>query len=213
MFVELSEFTKHAIDISAIIDKIIFTLQIANVITKRHVSSSEESIENLIYYKDCNHKHKQDAKPAIQPLSKPQPPPPPQECKMFCSMCCGDECVHNQYPSMMNRQSLTMPQNIMSKPQPLQQPVPQPPLHQKGKKKKLRTIPELQPPIGGRRNVEFTRQHIKSLISQDQDIRKILKDLVRVTMQKVDLLEMINSRRSVNEIKSEENKSEANSQE
>ncbi|CAG4933904.1 unnamed protein product [Parnassius apollo] len=194
-----------------LLETIIFTLQISNVITKKHVSSSEESIENLIYYKDCNHKRKQDAPPVKELLTRTNPPPPPQECKMYCSMCCGGECVHDRYPSIMSRQSPTMLENSMPKPQPFQQPVLQPPLNQKGKKKQTQLVSGLQPPIGGRRNVEFTRQHIKSLISQDQDIRKILKDLVRVTMQKVDLLEMINSRRSVNEVNSEENKSEADS--
>ena len=47
-----------------------------------------------------------------------------------------------------------------------------------------------------RRGGGFTKDKIKSLISQDNDIRKILKDLVRVTMQKVDLLDLINTRRS-----------------
>lgn len=42
-------------------------------------------------------------------------------------------------------------------------------------------------PIGGRRGLTFTRDNIKSLISKDEDIKKILKDLVRVTMNKVDL--------------------------
>lgn len=46
----------------------------------------------------------------------------------------------------------------------------------------------------------FTREHIKSLISHDEDIKKILKDLVRVTMQKVDLIDMINARRNENKV-------------
>lgn len=43
------------------------------------------------------------------------------------------------------------------------------------------------PPIGGRRGLSLTRENIKSLINKDEDIKKILKDLVRVTMNKVDL--------------------------
>lgn len=45
----------------------------------------------------------------------------------------------------------------------------------------------MMPPIDGRRALSFTRDSIKSLISKDEDIKKILKDLVRVTMSKVDL--------------------------
>lgn len=42
-------------------------------------------------------------------------------------------------------------------------------------------------PIGSRRGLTFTRDNIKSLINKDEDIKKILKDLVRVTLNKVDL--------------------------
>lgn len=42
-------------------------------------------------------------------------------------------------------------------------------------------------PISGRRGLSLTRDNIKSLINKDEDIKKILKDLVRVTMNKVDL--------------------------
>ncbi|CAH2040210.1 unnamed protein product, partial [Iphiclides podalirius] len=186
-----------------LLETIIIILQLTNVLSKRYRSSSEESIENLIYYKDCNHKRKEGA---TQPTILRGPPQPPQECKMCCSMCCGDECVQSQHQSVIGRQSPIMPQSGMPKPQPFRQPVPQSAFNQKGKKKKPRQ--DLQPPIDGRRNVEFTREHIRSLISQDQDIRKILKDLVRVTMQKVDLMEMINSRRAVNDVNSEEEKSD-----
>lgn len=183
----------------------IIALHLTNVLSKRYPSSSEESIENLIYYKDCNHRRKESVtQPTVLRAPAPQPP---QECKMCCSMCCGDECVHNQHQSVMGqsvRQSPVMPPNEMLKSQPFRQPAPQP-LNQKGKKKKPRQ--DQIPPVDGRRNVGFTRDYIRSLISQDQDIRKILKDLVRVTMQKVDLMEMINSRRSVNIVDSNENKS------
>lgn len=49
----------------------------------------------------------------------------------------------------------------------------------------------MMPPIGGRRDLGFTREDIKNLISQDSDIKSILKDLVRVTMKKVDLVEQV----------------------
>lgn len=45
----------------------------------------------------------------------------------------------------------------------------------------------MMPPIGSRRGLTLTRDNIKSLINKDEDIKKILKDLVRVTMTKVDL--------------------------
>lgn len=72
----------------------------------------------------------------------------------------------------------------------------QPPIVQR-RKKKIKFQPnKLQIPLGGTRrdfSAGFTKEKIKSLISQDDDIRKILKDLVRVTMQKVDLLDMIST--------------------
>ncbi|XP_013167074.1 PREDICTED: uncharacterized protein LOC106117345 [Papilio xuthus] len=179
-----------------LLETILITLQFSNVLSKRYGSSSEESIENLIYYKDCNHKRKEDVTaPSIR--SQPQPT---QECKMCCSMCCGDECTHTQHEPMMSRQS-----PAMMKPPPFRQPVPQPTLNQRAKRPKMRQVPGLQPPLANRRNIEFTRQHIRSLISQDQDIRKILKDLVRVTMQKVDLMDMIKTRRSLNNVEGVEN--------
>lgn len=72
----------------------------------------------------------------------------------------------------------------------------QPQILPRGRKKK-KPLPNLQLPIVGRRDFGFTKDRIKSLISQDGDIRKILKDLVRVTMQKVDLLDMIQKRQSM----------------
>lgn len=52
------------------------------------------------------------------------------------------------------------------------------------------------PPLGSRRDFGFTRENIKNLISQDEEIKKILKDLVRVTMHKVDLVEAVKSRQN-----------------
>lgn len=85
------------------------------------------------------------------------------------------------------------------------QPV-QPQILQRGRMKKPIKNVQMPPnmfdkakmlPIIGRRDFGFTKDKIKSLISQDDDIRKILKDLVRVTMQKVDLLQLINNRKAV----------------
>lgn len=52
------------------------------------------------------------------------------------------------------------------------------------------------PPIGGRRSFGLTKEKIKGLISHDDDIRKILRDLVRVTMQKVEVLDMIHNNKN-----------------
>ncbi|XP_073952654.1 uncharacterized protein [Choristoneura fumiferana] len=169
-------------------------LQIAAIASKKYDSSSDESsIENILYYKDCSHKAKQA--PIEQLRAVVSPPKPQTECvpKMCCSMSCANNCGQdaNQGGNQF-LQSQSMPMM-----QPFQPPPRQPlPLNQRPKKNKQ------QKPIGGRRSMGmgFTREHIKTLISQDEDIKKILKDLVRVTMQKVDLIDMINARRNANKI-------------
>ncbi|XP_045496899.1 uncharacterized protein LOC123695182 [Colias croceus] len=143
-------------------------------------SSSEESIENVLYYQDCQHK-KDPPKPlqlrAVEPTTTTKKP---QECKMCCTMCCGDECTQTN-------SGRTMSMNQPRQPFPVQQP------------RKIEPSRPTRPrarnaPFFARRDLGFTKDNIKSLISQDMDIRKILKDLVRVTMQKVDLMQLMNSR-------------------
>ncbi|KAH9645047.1 hypothetical protein HF086_005592 [Spodoptera exigua] len=176
-------------------------------------SSDEDSIENLLYYKDCQRQGKTEATPKPMPLRyeapPPTPPPPPRQpdCpfpKMCCAMTCANECSvggPNPTPAFVNRQM--EPFNNIQPIQPLQ-PIPQQP-HQPGmgiqqqmiqrRKKKVKFQPnKIQMPQQTRRDLSgFTKEKIKGLIAQDNDIRKILKDLVRVTMQKVDLLDMLNS--------------------
>lgn len=152
---------------------------------------SSESIENILYYKDCNHKQR----PTIMPLRHEVQQPQQQQCKMFCTMCCGDQCINT--PQMdTGRQSQVMESRIM----PIS---PNPP------KEKRKIRPKIQPPVPERRGLSFTRDNIKSLISKDEDIRKILKDLVRVTMQKVDLMELLKNRNSVKRNSDMSNESES----
>ncbi|KAM3967104.1 uncharacterized protein ACR2FA_011953 [Aphomia sociella] len=197
----------YSANIMELTEIFLIILYIRTALPKKHIlSSSEESIENLIYYKDCN--HKRSTTPLIARAEVPPPTPPKPDCpfpKMCCTMSCGNECVSNQQ-SFLSRQMEPL-QNLM--PMPAIPPAPrqphpavQPQIQQRGRKKKLKQQSKLQPPTGGRRDFGFTKERIKSLIAQDADIRNILKDLVRVTMQKVDLLEMINARRNAN-IKSE----------
>ncbi|RVE50193.1 hypothetical protein evm_005216 [Chilo suppressalis] len=185
---------------------IVISMQIIEIPARKYVSSSDESIENLLYYKDCQHKQKGSTESPILRSENVQPTPAARqpECpfpKMCCSMSCGNECASSQ--SFLSRQMEPL-QNFGGNPpfQPSRPPV-QPPVMQRARKKKMK--PSMSPlmAFGGRRDSGFTKERIKSLISQDDDIRKILKDLVRVTMQKVDLLEMINSRRNNNQITTE----------
>ncbi|XP_072949749.1 uncharacterized protein [Epargyreus clarus] len=180
-------------------ETMLIALQLTNILAKKKYkiasSSSEESIENILYYTDCNHKRR-NAEPVN--LQQPIPPPPPpkqQECKMCCSMCCGDNCINNHCTDGTSRQGPIMKGRSgvgsMPKPVPRQPDGPMQPIRMRKKKFKQ----PLLPPIGSRRDFGFTRENIKNLISQDDDIKKILKDLVKVTMQKVDLVEMINARR------------------
>ncbi|XP_028174319.1 uncharacterized protein LOC114362932 [Ostrinia furnacalis] len=172
------------------------------VSSRKHDSDSDESIENLLYYKDCNHKPKESSpapnlRSEIQPtpVRKPDPCPFP---KMCCSMSCGDDCGSQQ--SYLSRQMEPLQQNLQPiQPISRQSSLPAQPQIMRGRKKKIKPTMEemgLQLPFGARKSLGFTKEKIKSLISQDADIRKILKDLVRVTMQKVDLLEMVKARRS-----------------
>lgn len=140
---------------------------------------SSESIENILYYKDCNHKQRPSPTP-VQPLRSS----PPQQCKMICTMCCGDQCVDSQQIAPARQAQVLEPK------------VP-PHLKPNMQKERQKIKPKFSPIIPQRRGLTFTRENIKSLISKDEDIRKILKDLVRVTMQKVDLMQLIKRKQNV----------------
>ncbi|XP_053605823.1 uncharacterized protein LOC128672597 [Plodia interpunctella] len=175
--------------------KVLLLLSVArNVTPRKHTKvSSDESIENLLYYQDCKHS---TAPPSSSPiplkmkeeLPKPTCPFP----KMCCAMSCNNEpCVAEQLNAYGNQihsniEPMSRVQNRFGANQPFL----------RARKKKLRPPLPLGQPPNGRRDFGFTKENIKSLISQDGDIRKILKDLVRVTMQKVDLQEMIKNRRN-----------------
>ncbi|CAH1635551.1 unnamed protein product [Spodoptera littoralis] len=181
-------------------------------------SSDEDSIENLLYYKDCQRQGKTETTPKPEqlqyeprPPTPPPPPPPPRQSdcpfpKMCCALTCGNECGGNNPSPGYMRQTEHI-NHMQPMPMPMQ---PLPPMgqlpHQPGmgmqqqmiqrRKKKVKLPPNKIPiPPQTRRDFSagFTKEKIKGLIAQDNDIRKILKDLVRVTMQKVDLLDMINS--------------------
>ncbi|XP_075976324.1 uncharacterized protein LOC142976700 [Anticarsia gemmatalis] len=198
---------------------IMLTLQITQVITRSRnrkygIQSSDETIENLLYFKDCQKKPKEQPTTHIPmtlrvPSYLPPPTPPPQpECpfpKMCCALSCGNECGGGRQSSFMSRQMEPL-QNMQLPDMPPIEPVNQmrPPLlpvqPQIRKRKKMKIqMDKMQPPIGSRRSFGFTKEKIKSVISQDDDIRKILKDLVRVTMQKVDLMDMVNGPQNVPE--------------
>ncbi|CAG9787396.1 unnamed protein product [Diatraea saccharalis] len=186
---------------------IIISMQITKTLQRKYVSSSDESIENLLYYKDCQHKPKSTEPPVlrnenVQPPEAPRQPDCPFP-KMCCSMSCGNDCGSSQ--SYLSRQMEPLqnfgPMQPVQLPQrtPPHSPV-QPQIMQRSRKKKIRpptnSLMGMGMGVDGRRDAGFTKERIKNLISQDGDIRKILKDLVRVTMQKVDLLEMMNTRRN-----------------
>ncbi|XP_045767341.1 uncharacterized protein LOC123868777 [Maniola jurtina] len=165
---------------------VIITVHLTGIFCKKkHKDASSESIENILYYQDCNHKQK----PTPPPVLLKGPPPQP-ECKMCCTMCCGDQCVDSHQVNLGRQAAMNHiePKGIM----PIQPDVMPP---GQRRKKPIMSLP-LRPPLPGRRGMgpmAFTRENIKSLISQDEDIRKILKDLVRVTMQKVDLMQLMSS--------------------
>lgn len=168
---------------------------------RHHHSNSDESFENLLYYKDCKHKHGEVTDLPKIKLSEMQPPTPrTPDCpfpKMCCSMSCGNECVNNQMPfTSRQMQPLQDMQQSMQPPQPRQMQLSPPILRRKklqqpGSLMSPMALSDLQMPINSRRDFGFTKEKIKSLISQDNDIRKILKDLVRVTMQKVEVMDMV----------------------
>lgn len=169
--------------------------------TKKHlISSSEESIENLIYFKDCQHKAKEEETQPQPLLARDfEPAHREPECRfprMCCALTCDNECNNQQ--NFASRQAKIEQQPIRNPHLPHPQQPPVQPQIQKERKKKPKSQPKsqsmIQPPIGGRRDFGFTKEKIKSLISNDEDIRKILKDLVRVTMQKVDLQDMLTAK-------------------
>ncbi|KAJ2947328.1 hypothetical protein O0L34_g17041 [Tuta absoluta] len=206
-----------------LIEMIIITLQITSFISakkrrRQHDSEPDESIENLLYFKDCKHKNEKPVQMVslkASPISTTPPPRIDPVCpcpRMCCSMCC--DCTAPQ-PFMGRQMSpLQTPMEPMQaapqQPSPPQMfphmQQPQMPQMVRPNKRKPNMMghpnpnPQIPmfPPIGSRRELGgFTRENIKNLISHDQDIKKILKDLVRVTMTKVDLVEAVNARRNM----------------
>ncbi|CAB3235333.1 unnamed protein product [Arctia plantaginis] len=189
-----------------ILQIMMLTLCITNAVTKsrskkHHGSSSEEdTIENLLYFKDCQKKPKEEVttrSPMPLRYSQPAPPPPPPpqpQCpfpKMCCALTCGNECGGNKEPSFMSRQMEPIQRQHYQPFQPIQPRGPTMPDQPTRKRKRIKfPAANMQMPINSRRGLGLTKEKIKSLINQDGDIRKILKDLVRVTMQKVDLIEL-----------------------
>ncbi|XP_050349226.1 uncharacterized protein LOC126772736 [Nymphalis io] len=170
------------------LEMVTIIMHFTSISTKRYKHISSESIENILYYKDCNHKQKTTVSPVF--LSAPQQ----QECKMRCTMCCGDQCVDSQKLSLGRQMQ---GQNNIELESKLRQPNMKPPML---KQKKMKPQLPLILPVAsasGRRGFGFTKENVKALISKDEDIRKILKDLVRVTMQKVDLMNLLKGRQNV----------------
>lgn len=181
------------------------TLCITNAATKsrskKHYGSSseEETIENLLYFKDCQPKEQPTTKAPI-PLRFQQPPPPPPpppqpQCpfpKMCCTLTCGNECSGTKESALISRQMEPIQRQHYQPFQPtIQSRGPAMPDQSARKRKRIKfPAANMQTPINSRRGFGLTKEKIKSLINQDGDIRKILKDLVRVTMQKVDLIEL-----------------------
>lgn len=171
-----------------------------NVFTKKYASSSDESIENLLYFKDCRKNNKNVGSSTPPPFERLVAPPKPRgmDCpfpKMCCSLTCdgGNEC-NGQTSPFFGQQGSMGAEQVYPPIGPLSAPLqPQVQLKSKARKKKLKQPMRIQiPPMpSARRNYAFTKDKIKNLINQDDDIRKILKDLVRVTMQKVDLVDKI----------------------
>ncbi|CAH0723949.1 unnamed protein product, partial [Brenthis ino] len=173
-------YSRCLVDDMKFIELIIIILYLSNIFARRrHKVISSESIENILYYKGCNHKQRPTATPVQQMRSSP-----PQQCKMICTMCCGDQCVDSQRIA---------PARQAQKLEPKVPPILKPNMQ----KERRKDQPKLSPTIPQRRGLSFTRENIKSLISKDEDIRKILKDLVRVTMQKVNLMQLIKAKQNV----------------
>lgn len=190
--------------------QLVLALYITQALTKskakKHKASASEegSIENLLYYKDCQRNAKPKPVNTAMPMryelpTTTTPPRRQPECpfpKMCCALSCGNECGGSQPPTshMQPEAPFIAPSNAADNIRkdrmgPVQ---PQPFLR---RKKRLRSPPNNIPPgFPTRRDFSvFTKEKIKGLIAKDDDIRKILKDLVRVTMQKVDLQDMINA--------------------
>ncbi|KAJ8718867.1 hypothetical protein PYW07_016423 [Mythimna separata] len=185
---------------------LVLALYITHALTKsrsrKHKASSEEgSIENLLYYKDCQRNGKPEPMTKmplmleVLPTTTPAPPRQP-DCpfpKMCCALTCGNECggsppaSHMQANSPMLGPPYMSPANAASIRRGRINGVHPPNMKRKRNRPPLPLLPTRRDFSG------FTKEKIKGLISKDDDIRKILKDLVRVTMQKVDLQDMINA--------------------
>ncbi|XP_046967594.1 uncharacterized protein LOC124535426 [Vanessa cardui] len=180
------------------LEMVTIILHLTSISAKRYKHISSESIENILYYKDCNHKQKPTENTVLRA------PAQQQECKMCCTMCCGDQCVDSQ--KMPLGRQMQGQNNIQFEPKP-----PQPNIKPLNKKQnRMKPISPQMPQVPGRRGLGFTKENIKALIAKDEDIRKILKDLVRVTMQKVDLMNLLNGKQNAKQ--KEESSIDSNSE-
>lgn len=132
--------------------QIIITIHLTGLSSKkRRKDVSSESIENILYYQDCNHRKQIPQQPtplaAQRPLLQQQEQ---QQCKMCCTMCCGDQCVdsHQQLQHQPGRQLFNG--QIEPKSMGVIQPGRLPP---RERRKKDKFPLPMKPPLPGRRGM------------------------------------------------------------
>ncbi|KAG7309810.1 hypothetical protein JYU34_004312 [Plutella xylostella] len=176
---------------------------------RHHINLHDGSIENIFYYQDVKHNPENNYPIPLKgtpwnmhdrvesPTTKPACCP-----KLCCSSCCGD--CHSNNPVVMHQFPPTFfntnGNNPVEQINPLDmKPDAKPdwsPSHQKYYDElKNKTLHGIQHHSGRRQFVD-TKDNIRGLIAQDEDIKRILKELVRVTMQKVTLVEQLKEKQT-----------------
>lgn len=149
---------------------------------------SGDSLEHLFYYKDFRPREETTTvttttTTAAAKLLMRAPLNPRKNC---CCCCTSNSCNEGNINIPVERQ-LPEPSEMGSMSESMS---PIQPIQSDPERKKIMT--RMHQPLWRRSGgVSFTKDHIKKLISHDEDIKKILRDLVRVTMQKINVLDMI----------------------
>ncbi|XP_041980167.1 uncharacterized protein LOC121733851 [Aricia agestis] len=171
--------------LKTVVRKLLILLQLTSVMPKRRISTDLESGETVFYFKDSkeidrmqpnspNHKGARSDTEDLDEDDKVKQPPLPtprrvysQECKICVTVCCGSDCqcANQLLPSL------------------------------------LRASPGLQPttknpmalPIEETRRGFSNRDYIKSVLTNDGDISSVLNNLVKITLQKVDMMKKMDN--------------------
>ncbi|CAG9136548.1 unnamed protein product [Plutella xylostella] len=138
---------------------------------RHHINLHDGSIENIFYYQDVKHNPENNYPIPLKALGTwvawESPPTTKPPAAPSCVVPRAAETCHSNNPVVMHQFPPTF-------------------FNTNGN----------NPHHSGRRQFVDTKDNIRGLIAQDEDIKRILKELVRVTMQKVTLVEQLKEKQT-----------------